>query len=27
MGKKGREIVAVNIKELLEDLNSAYADE
>ncbi len=27
MGKKGREIVAVNIKELLKDLNSAYADE
>ena len=27
MGKKGREIVKVNIKELLKDLNSAYADE
>jgi len=27
MGKKGREIVEVNIKELLKDLNSAYADE
>ena len=27
MGKKGREIVGVNIKELLKDLNSAYADE
>lgn len=27
MGKKGREIVNINIKELLEDLNSAYADE
>ena len=27
MGKKGREIVAVNIKELLKDLNRAYADE
>jgi bacterioferritin len=27
MGKKGREIVKVSIKELLKDLNSAYADE
>jgi len=27
MGKKGREIVKVDIKELLKDLNSAYADE
>jgi len=27
MGKKGREIVGVNVKELLEDLNRAYADE
>jgi len=27
MGKKGREIVGVNIEELLKDLNSAYADE
>jgi len=27
MGKKGREIVEVDIKELLKDLNSAYADE
>jgi bacterioferritin len=27
MGKKGREIVGVNIRELLKDLNSAYADE
>jgi bacterioferritin len=27
MGKKGREIVQVNIKELLKDLNRAYADE
>ena len=27
MGKKGREIVGVNIKELLKDLNAAYADE
>lgn len=27
MGKKGREIVEVEIKELLKDLNSAYADE
>jgi len=27
MGKKGREMVEVNIKELLKDLNSAYADE
>jgi len=27
MGKKGKEIVKVDIKELLEDLNSAYADE
>jgi bacterioferritin len=27
MGKKGREIVEVNIKELLKDLTSAYADE
>lgn len=27
MGKKARKIVAVNINELLKDLNSAYADE
>ncbi|NIV44195.1 bacterioferritin [Candidatus Bathyarchaeota archaeon] len=27
MGRKGREIVEVDIKELLEQLNSAYADE
>jgi bacterioferritin len=27
MGKKGREIVKVDIKDLLKDLNSAYADE
>ncbi len=27
MGKKGREIVNVDIQELLKDLNSAYADE
>jgi len=27
VGKKGREIVKVGIKELLKDLNSAYADE
>ncbi|MDH5391356.1 MAG: ferritin-like domain-containing protein [Candidatus Bathyarchaeota archaeon] len=27
MGKKGREIVGVDIKELLKDLNAAYADE
>ena len=27
MGKKGREIVKVNIKQLLKDLNAAYADE
>jgi len=27
MGKKGREIVEVDIEELLEELNSAYADE
>ena len=27
MGKKAREIVKVDIKELLKDLNSAYADE
>jgi len=27
MGKKGREIVKVDIKELLKDLNRAYADE
>jgi bacterioferritin len=27
LGKKGKEIVKVNIKELLEDLNRAYADE
>ncbi len=27
MGKKGREIVTVDIEELLKDLNSAYADE
>jgi len=27
MGKKGREIVGVNVEELLEDLNRAYADE
>jgi bacterioferritin len=27
MGKKGRAIVKVNVKELLKDLNSAYADE
>jgi bacterioferritin len=27
MGKKGREIVQVNIKEFLKDLNRAYADE
>jgi bacterioferritin len=27
MGKKGREIVQVNIKDLLKDLNRAYADE
>ena len=27
MGKKGREIVEVDIKELLKHLNSAYADE
>ncbi len=27
MGKKGREIVEVDIKDLLKDLNSAYADE
>jgi len=27
MGKKGREIVEINIKELLKELNAAYADE
>lgn len=27
MGKKGREIVGVNVKELIKDLNKAYADE
>lgn len=27
LGKKGREIVEVSIKDLLKDLNSAYADE
>ena len=27
MGKKGREIVEVDVEELLKDLNSAYADE
>lgn len=27
MGKKGREIVKLDVKELLEDLNRAYADE
>ena len=27
MGKKGREIVEINIKELLKELNEAYADE
>ena len=27
MGKKGREIVEINIKELLRELNAAYADE
>jgi bacterioferritin len=27
LGKKGKEIVKINIKELLEDLNRAYADE
>lgn len=27
MGKKGREIVDVNVRELIDDLNRAYADE
>jgi bacterioferritin len=27
MGKKGRELVKVDVKDLLKDLNSAYADE
>ena len=27
MGQKGREIVEIDVKEVIEDLNSAFADE